>query len=293
MTIRHLLLGLIGACLAIGGAPSTAETSEAHAILYEIRSGSGTTPCFLFGTIHSDDRRVVELPEQVREAFAASPGLALEVVPDGPAIIKAMVTMAYTDGRLLRDTLPPDLYREATLALGDLGMSEEAFKDLKPWAVVTLLSAPPSDTGEFLDMLLYRNAVSDGKQIRGLETMAEQLAVFDDLAEPDQIALLRETLAAREHLPAILEGLITAYLERDMAGLKALSESYLAETDPGLAGLFRTVVIDSRNHRMVERMAPLIAQGGWFIAVGALHMSGELGVVELLRRKDYQVSAVF
>lgn len=289
-----LLLALLAVLLTIGGGASPrAEPAGDRAILFEIRSASGAAPCFLFGTIHSNDRRVVALPEAVRQAFAASPGLALEVVPDGPAIIKAMVTMAYTDGRQLRDALPPDLYRETARALGELGMSEEAFKDLKPWAVVTLLSAPPSDTGELLDMRLYRQAASEDKRIRGLESMAEQLAVFEDLAEPEQIALLRQTLAARTDLPTILERLITAYLMRDMQALQALSEGALSAADPALARLFRRVVIDSRNRRMAERMEPLLAEGGWFIAIGALHLPGEQGVVERLRQRGYQVSAVF
>ncbi|EGV16678.1 TraB/GumN family protein [Thiocapsa marina] len=279
---------------AIADAPAgSTGAGETHGILFEIRPPTGAPPSFLFGTIHSEDVRVVDLPAPVREAFDASPNVALEVVPDAAAIIRAMITMAFTDGRLLRDVLPADLYLETAAALGDIGMPEEAFKDLKPWAVVTLLSSPPSETGEFLDMLLYRRAIADGKRVEGLETMTEQLAVFDALPETDQITLLRETLASREHLPRLFEALIAAYAERDVEALQQLSERHLADTDPRLAALFQTVVIDSRNHRMVERMAPLLAEGGWFVAIGALHLPGKQGVIELLRRLDYQVTVAF
>ncbi len=262
-------------------------------ILYEIRPASGAAPSFLFGTIHSEDDRVIDLPSPVRSALAASPRLALEVVPDASAIIKAMVTMAYTDGRRLRDTLPPDLYRETAEALGGLGMPEEAFKDLKPWAVVTLLSGPPSKSGEFLDMLIYRDALDSAKPVAGLETMTEQLAVFDDLSETDQIALLRETLDARAQLPQMFEALIGAYLARDLGQLQTLSDGYLAQGNPRLAALFQEVVIDSRNQRMVERIEPLLSEGGWFIAVGALHLPGDQGIIALLRRRDCAVTVVY
>jgi uncharacterized protein len=296
LSIANLFAGILGTCLIVAllsPAMAREEAVATRGLLYEIRPPGGGASSYLFGTIHSEDRRVIDLPAEVRAAFEASPRLALEVVPDASAIIKAMVTMSYTDGRLLRDALPPDLYRETAEALGELGMPEEAFKDLKPWAVVTLLSGPPSETGEFLDMLIYRDALASAKRIEGLETMAEQLAVFDDLPETDQVELLRETLASREHLPRIFEELIGAYLERDLERLQTMSEAYLAEGDPALAAMFQEVVIDSRNRRMVERMAPLLLEGGWFIAVGALHLPGDQGIVELLRRRNNELMVLF
>lgn len=303
MIVRALLAAWLAAvtCVLATGAwaePSTtldasAGSAATRGILYEISPPTGAPPSYLFGTIHSEDVRVVELPAPVREAFDASPSIALEMVPDASAIIRAMVTMSYTDGRLLRDVLPADLYRETADALAQVGMPEEAFKDLKPWSVVTLLSGPPSETGEFLDILLFHRAVADGKRVEGLETMTEQLAVFDDLSEADQITLLRETLASREQLPLVFEALIAAYIERDVDQLQYLSEQHLAESDPRLAAHFQEVVIDSRNRRMVERMVPLLAEGGWFIAIGALHLPGDQGVVALLRRRDHGVRVVF
>ncbi|SDX16030.1 TraB/GumN family protein [Thiocapsa roseopersicina] len=298
MIARLLLAAWLAAGTCAWAEPSTtadrpAGSAATRGILFEIHSPTGAPPSFLFGTIHSEDARVVELAAPVREAFDASPNVALEVVPDASAIIRAMVTMAYTDGRLLRDVLPADLYLETADALVGIGMPEEAFKDIKPWAVVTLLSSPPSETGEFLDMLLFRQAVADGKRVEGLETMTEQLAVFDALSETDQITLLRETLATRGQLPRMFEALIAAYVERDIDKLQHLSDQHLAESDPRLAAHFQEVVIDSRNHRMVERMVPLLAEGGWFIAIGALHLPGDQGVVALLRRHDHGVTVVF
>jgi uncharacterized protein len=298
MIARLLLAALLATGACARADPSTiaevpAGPAATRGILFEIRPPTGAPASFLFGTIHSEDARVVELPAPVREAFDASPSVALEVVPDASAIIRAMVTMAYTDGRLLRDVLPADLYLETADALVGIGMPEEAFKDLKPWAVVTLLSSPPSETGEFLDMRLFHRAMADGKRVEGLETMTEQLAVFDAVSETDQITLLRETLATLGQLPRIFEALIAAYVERDIDELQHLSDQQLEDSDPRLAAHFQEVVIDSRNQRMVERMAPLLAEGGWFIAIGALHLPGDKGIVSLLRQRDHRVTAIF
>lgn len=280
-------------CVLLAAGCGADATVDGRGVLFEIRAPGAAEPSYLLGTIHSEDDRVVDLPASVREAFDASPRFALEVVPDAAAIIKSMVTMTYTDGRSLRDVLPADLYRETSTALSELGMSEEAFKDFKPWAVVTLLSVPASETGEFMDMALYRSAVAKHKRIEGLETIEEQLAVFDDLDESDQVGLLRETLASRGQMPQMFEELVGAYLSRDLGALLRLSERYLQDGDPRLAALFREAAIESRNRRMAERMAPLLDQGGWFIAIGALHLPADGGVLARLRQRGYAVSAVY
>ncbi len=262
-------------------------------VLYEVRSVQTDTPNFLFGTIHSEDPRVIDLPAPVQAAFAASPGFALEVVPDAAAIIKSMVTMTYTDGRTLREVLPEDLYWRTSEVLEGLGMPEAAYRDFKPWAVVTLLSVPPAHTGEFLDMRLYKAAVAANKQIQGLETMQEQLDIFDDLALCDQVDLLAETLDSLGRMPVMFEALTLAYLARDLDALMARSHQYLEGGDPRLDALFWEAAVDSRNRRMVERMAPLLEQGGWFVAVGALHLPSANGILSLLRQRGFQVRAVY
>jgi hypothetical protein len=144
-----------------------------------------------------------------------------------------------------------------------------------------------------MDMALYRSAVAQHKRIEGLETIEEQLAVFDDLDESDQVGLLRETLASRDQLPVMFEELVGAYLSRDLDALLRLSERYLQDGDPRLAALFREAAIDSRNRRMAERMVPLLDQGGWFIAIGALHLPADGGVLARLRQRGYAVSAIY
>jgi uncharacterized protein YbaP (TraB family) len=172
-------------------------------------------------------------------------------------------------------------------------MTEAAYRDFKPWAVVTLLSVPPAKSGEFLDMRLYRTALDNHKRMQGLETMQEQLAIFDQLNACDQVALLRETLDALDQLPTLIESLTLAYLARDLGALMEKSQAYLAGGDPRLEALFWEAAVDSRNRRMIERIAPLVDEGGWFIAVGALHLPGPGGILNLLERRGYRITLVY
>ena len=124
-----------------------AEATWERGLLFEVRSQARGSS-YLFGTIHSENERVMDLPPPVRSAFDGSSNFAMEVIPDAEAIRRSMVTMVYTDGRSLALVVGRERFREIVEAMKSRGMSEEAIKDFKPWAIVTILSLPPPKTGE-------------------------------------------------------------------------------------------------------------------------------------------------
>lgn len=286
--VLWLLLGLVWL-----GAASAQQGPYQRGLLFEVRAGAADS-CWLFGTIHSEDPRVMDLPAEVRGALEGSAVMALEVVPDAQAILRSMVTMVYTDGRTLEEVVGPAAYRDVVDAMQERGLAEAAIRDFKPWAVVTLLSVPPAKTGEFLDIHLYKQALAGGKEVVGLETIDEQLAVFEGLSEEDQVALLEQTLDVRDRLPSVFEQLLETYLRRDIGGLLRLSDRYLrGGGDTLLAERFRSAALDVRNARMAERMVPLIEAGGCFIAVGALHLPGDGGVLARLQDAGFSLRAAY
>jgi uncharacterized protein YbaP (TraB family) len=137
-------------------------------------------------------------------------------------------------------------------------------------------------------------AVEQKKRVEQLETVDEQLDLFDHLAENEQVALLRNTVENYERMPVLVERMVVAYLDRDLDALSRIE----AETgaDPALksvrASLMRRLVED-RNVRMAQRAEPLLKTGAAFIAVGALHLYGERGMLALLARRGYRVSRVY
>jgi hypothetical protein len=163
---------------------------------------------------------------------------------------------------------------------------------MKPWAAATALSMPVPETGRVLDVVLFQRAQQAGKPLHGLETIAEQLEVFDGLPLEDQVGLLRDAVEQVDGLDAMLAELLAAYKRQDLAAMMAINEAAMAAGDQRLAGEFQRRLIVDRNHRMAERMEPWLNQGGAFVAVGALHLPGEQGIVSLLRQRGYSVRAV-
>ena len=277
--------------LMVGLAPVVAAGEPG--LLFEIdATEAGGAPCYLFGTIHSEDPRVLALTAPTQAAFDRSAVFIMETIPDTQAVIRAMMAMVYTDGRGLAGVAGRPLYDQTVKALAERGMAEEAIKDYKPWAAATLLGMPEAGTGEFLDIRLYKAALAAGKQVQGLESIEEQLAVFDTLTEEDQIALLRETLEARATLPEVFARLLEAYLSRDLARLERLGDEYLGRGDPQLAARFRHAALEARNQHMTDRMLAYLRVGGCFIAIGALHLPGEEGVLSRLARAGFAPRAL-
>ena len=286
----NCLAGLVF-LLMVGLAPVVAAGEPG--LLFEIdATEAGGAPCYLLGTIHSEDPRVLALTAPTQAAFDRSAVFIMETIPDTQAVIRAMMAMVYTDGRGLAGVAGRPLYDQTVQALAERGMAEEAIKDYKPWAAATLLGMPEAGTGEFLDIRLYKAALAAGKQVQGLESIEEQLAVFDTLTEEDQIALLRETLEARATLPEVFARLLEAYLSRDLARLERLGDEYLGRGDPQLAARFRHAALEARNQHMTDRMLAYLRVGGCFIAIGALHLPGEEGVLSRLARAGFAPRAL-
>ena len=165
--------------------------------------------------------------------------------------------------------------------------------NMKPWAVAVMLMTPAGNNGVVLDHVLYQSAVAAGKKVHGLETVAEQMGLFDDLSHKDQIALLEDTLDNLDIIGQMLDELLIAYLDRDLKRLLELNEASMRDSDPLLAETFNRKVIVERNYRMAERMQSRLREGQQFIAVGALHLAGKEGLLNLLVERGYRLSRVY
>ncbi|MFC1685201.1 TraB/GumN family protein [Pseudomonadota bacterium] len=274
--------------LLLAGQVAASEVPFGQGLLFRIER-PGVTPSHLFGTMHSDQPEVVRLARPVSTAFDGSGTLALEMEMGAETMMAAMV---FSDGRELRGVIGDELYQRAVEAVALRGMPEMAIRHYKPWAVLTILSMPPPTTGQFLDLVLYQSALAQGKPVVGLETAQEQIAVFEGFSEVEQVAMLRETLDTQHLLGQMFEELTAAYLQRDLVRLMGLNDQY-GPADPGLEGRIQEQLIDRRNRLMVQRMLPLLKKGRAFIAVGALHLPGESGILSLLSAQGYLVTRVY
>lgn len=253
----------------------------------------GLPPSHIFGSMHTDDPRATRLPPQVLEALDGSALVATEILLDQDHGRQAKSALIFDDGRELRGILGPRLYARTVQAAFDHGLPEALIRHCKPWAVVSLLSAPRPRTGLMVDLVIAERAKAQAKEIHGLESVEEQIQVFDRLSDADQIFLLLTTLDRRYEYSGLHEVLLQTYLQRDLAGLVQLSEQLMSAADEDLERRLLTGAIDNRNLVMTSRLLPLLERGKAFIAVGALHLPGNKGILALLSQEGYQVTQVY
>ncbi|MDO9372605.1 MAG: TraB/GumN family protein [Gammaproteobacteria bacterium] len=303
-TLRRLLVPLLlwaplAAPVLLHAAPlQTASTTASAAtfskgLLWKIER-PGVKPSYVFGTIHSEDARVLAVPPMVQQTFDGAKSFTMEVVLDEAVSQQMAARMFLGSGPDLKSLLGAELFERAAVLMANYGMPREAVQKLKPWVVFTTLSLPKPQAGLFLDLVLQVNAAQQGKPVYGLESADEQLAVFDGMALQDQITLLKEAVENYAQLTQELQQTIERYLARDLAGMEQLSNDESSKL--GDARLVETInrrMIYDRNVRMVERMTPRLKEGNAFVAIGSLHLPGDQGVLRLLQRRGYSVSVMY
>ncbi len=291
------LLLILVAFLVINPAARAEALSYGQGVLWRVEKGGAVN--HVFGTVHSVDERVVKLPSAVADVFGDANSLILEMVSDEAADKRVAQAMLLPDGRTLEDMVGPEDFA-TVVAWGErYGLPATVLQLFKPWAIVGFFSYPPAEfarlqAGEaVLDERLEQVAMARGVPVHGLETPEEQIAAFDGMSEPDQIGLLHSLLAEGWIIETLHAELLENYLSRDIAATRAMMLATVREGEEHLLQVFEQRLIIDRNHRMVARMLDRLGQGGTFVAVGALHLPGEDGILRLLERRGFEISRVY
>jgi len=273
--------GLWGCALAVSG----------QSLVYSF-SRPGQPTHYLLGTIHSDDSRIVSVLDRLHRPMTEVDQVVLEILPDTASLVGASLAMLLPPDQRLSELISGDLYRRAGVSMQEKGVPEPVFARMKPWAVAVMLGTPELH-GPAMDQVIYQRALAAGRRLAALETPAEQMALFDGLPQSLQIRMLEQVLEQRDELPEQFEAMIGAYLAGDLDRLQALSLEYEAAGDEQLAAWFRRRLIQERNHRMLKRVLPMLEQGATLVAVGALHLPGNEGLIKLLQGAGYSLTPIY
>ncbi|MCK5720100.1 MAG: TraB/GumN family protein [Thiomargarita sp.] len=268
---------------------------EQKGLFWQIENGK-QSPSYLFGTIHSEDPRVNNLPKIIDSRFKQADSASFEILMDISTMLKASSSMFFVgENQSLEKLLEASLYQQVITAMKPYKMPKEIVNRIKPWAITVTLSSPPIKTGEFLDFSLYQQAIALNIPVYGLETVKEQLDIFNNISIADQVQLLKDTIKDIEKMPAMFEKLHELYLARDLTKLFefSMAEMKQGSSDIELIEDFIEKILDKRNIKMVKRMEERLQAGNAFIAVGALHLPGEQGILKLLQNKGYKVSPLY
>jgi uncharacterized protein YbaP (TraB family) len=256
----------------------------------------GSSPSYVFGTLHSTDVRAVVLPRPVAEAFHRSRVFAMEVYLSDAEEADFFEAMQFDDGTMLAPLLGEPWFDRLKRALGTDAPADEILARTKPWAALLRVATPRTPTpGTTLDRELLVMARARHMSVMGLEALVEQVAAFDAIPLDTQLALLRHALDHRDALQAQVEPTIRAWLERDLRALSRINRA-IEQGDPELARHYAILtrhVVDGRSALMAHRLYLPLKRGGVFVAVGALHLVGAQGLLALLEQQGYRITRVY
>jgi uncharacterized protein YbaP (TraB family) len=206
----------------------------------------------------------------------------------------------FTDGTTIEKLLSHDDYVRLEEGLKQRGIPLAAVARMRPWMISSVVALPGCEMArkakgvQFLDQKIATDAIASGKQVKGLETLSEQLQAMAELPTEFHLKSLIETLALGSKMNDVVETMTDLYLSGDIGMtipmLKTVSPD--GKDEEGDYAAFEQRIILDRNKVMAERANPILANGNVFMAVGALHLPGEGGVIELLRKQGYTVTAV-
>lgn len=245
---------------------------------------------YLLGTIHSEDPRVLDFDGDFLEKLNGNERFAMELVPDLPTLAKLAQAMLLPPGEDLETLIGIDCFQHVAAALADYGVPRAQLSRMKPWAAMMTLSVPPPKTGFFLDFSLSLRAAGNGLKVISLETLEEQLGFLEQMPMEQQIEMLNQAVAEVDQVQQVHDRMVSAYLEGDLEILQAETDAQLSELGDEAREFFIAEGIHARNHRMLAALLPALEQGTVFTAVGALHLPGQDGLIQLLRNSGYKLT---
>jgi len=257
-------------------------------LLWKISGKGIKEPSYLFGTIHITDKRVFSFDSTVYKALDACDALALEMIMDELKKEDVEKHMLLTKGTL-KDLFTEEEWKTVQKEFTNkTGNSILPFMKMKPFFVYSQLiqAGMSKDMPEALDMFLLKKYRSDKKTVLGIEVLADQIGAIDqiDLKEQGQMLFkaLEDTLTETDQF----EELIETYLKQDLNRMLEMMK------DSSLPEKFNQAFLVGRNVKMAVNIAKYSKKQKTFNAIGAAHLPGEKGVIELLRKKGYTVEPI-
>lgn len=282
-------LAILGACAAQTPKP---EIKARHLLMW--KATSPTTTVYLLGSIHLGDRDLYPLPEIVESAFKASKLLVVEVNIKG--MDKAVQTKLlmqygfYPDG----DGLSKHLPKKTAIALGEFCSAHELprilLEKMKPWAVATTIEVLAlQQAGEDPTLGIDLHFLNEAKQqkIEELETADFQMTALSSGTEAEQQEMLAEVLKELDNPKDHIQQMKEVFLSGDPDSLQKFMEEHNTPKS-----LYKRLLLD-RNGPMAEKIEGYLkGTDQCFIVVGAAHLIGDQGIINLLQQKNYKVEMI-
>jgi len=269
--------------------------TQFNTLLWQISGNGLQRPSYLFGTIHLICSGDAVLSDSLKKAIQGSDAVYFEVDMDNLFEMLGVVRkMKMRDDTTLADLLDKADYEKVKKYFEDKGtlLPFSILETYKPLLAASMLMETGSEceSPEAMEEVIMKEAKNYSKNVKGLETMSYQMSIFDTIPYKMQAMQLVKYVDDADKGQTDnkeYDRLVQAYKDQDLSKLEELTKS----SDMGIAN-FTDILLYNRNQNWVEKLKTILPDRSVVVAVGAGHLPGERGVINLLRKAGYTVKPI-
>jgi len=300
--MKQISLGFLLALVSFSACSQTSKTKtekkpvtdNSNTLLWKISGNGLQYPSYLYGTIHMICGSDAGLSTTFKDAIEKSDAVYLEIDMDNLfEMLGALTALQMKGDTTLEDLYSPAEYERVKKYFNDNNslIPFDMLKQFKPMLASSLLDQKgmQCDDAVAIEQLIMEEAKKSKKSIKGLETLKYQASVLDSIPYKMQAMQLlayidSSNAGAQDNGSAEM---MEAYKAQDLKKLETL----MMTTEPGM-NIYYDILLYNRNRNWVRKLKDLLPQKSLVIAVGAGHLPGENGVINLLKKEGYEVTPV-
>jgi len=292
-TQRLSLLVFVLIFLSYGLLVQSVLCQPAKSFLWKIQSESNAV--YVLGSLHFSKKEIYPLRQEIENAFEQSDFLVVEANVNDITktdVQKLLQSALYPENDTLEKHLSSETYERVKKEIGGLGIPPELINKQKPWFLsMTLVALESIKLGldpKFGIDVHFLSKAEGKKKILELESLDYQIGVLSGFSDKDQELFLMYTLKDLNIMEQELDKMILAWTSGDTEAMESLMTRSISE-DKKLSFIYEKLVYE-RNKNMTSKIENFLKQKEtYFVIVGAGHLVGSKGVVELLKRDGYRV----
>ena len=269
---------------------ATAQVQK-NALLWEVKSKDGKSSSYLYGTMHLMDAKLFYFPKKLEKLLLKSDLLCMEIanINDSDLSLDALFLTNESLSDYFNTEQMDSIYRWAEQSiLMNKEQFDTNFNKAKPFLLMQFLlqSSLPENSKSYekeFENLAIKNKIAT----TGLESVTEQLNLFTSFSKTEQTEMVMSSLRDEAKAKSSFEQMQQIYLTQNLDNLYAFMKK---ESDSPIAN--SRVFLENRNQNWIPQMEKMMENKSVFFAVGAAHLAGQEGVIELLIKKGYTLTPI-
>ena len=275
-------------CKAQPAQVSLKANNDNNSLLWEVSGNGLKKNSYLFGTFHLLCKSDINFSSQLKAATGNADKIYMELDMDDPSVLMGgLLMMNMKEGKKLKDLYTEAEYNKLSNYFKDsLHVPVSFLQNTKPYFLVAMLypKMMPCKTVSGVEEELMKLAKTQQKEIKGLETMEFQAAVFDSIPYSEQAKELLKSIDSMTVYKKYFDTMVNVYKSQQLEKIERL----FSQSEFGMEE-HQDILLNDRNKNWVGQLKTIMQKESVFVAVGAGHLVGNKGLIALLKKEGYTV----